>query len=174
MSRISQTPPPQNSWKISSPNSVPLKASDSSPRKEKLSMLSCASSHQRRPLKQRMNLTNRSLMENNSTLITTKLKKLDNSNMKKCMTRLDSRTIKNLLPMYQNWWADLRYMPFSTNWLLWSSQDSNKTKETRTTTEEDRDKEDKVVSEVDQANNQDQTCKVDQCSQDKLIQDNST
>jgi len=76
--------------------------------------------------------------------------------------------------MYQNWWADQRSMLFSTNWLLWYNQDSNKTKETKTTDKEDRDKEDKVATEVDQANNQDQTCKVDQWSKDKLILDNNS
>jgi len=173
-SKTSPTQLPQNSWKTSSPSSEPLKVSDSSPRKERLSTLSSASSHQRKPQRQRMNPTSRSSTVNSSTLITMKSKKSDNNNTKKCMIRLDSRTTRNLLPMYQNWWADQRSMPFSTNWLPWSSQDSNKTKETRTTDKEDRDKEDKVATEVVQDNNQDQTCKVDQCSQVSSIPDSSS
>ena len=125
MSRTSHQPPQLSNSRNTSASLELLKASDSSPRKERPSMPSCASSRQRNPQEPRLRPIFRISTESKYSSTTTRLRKLESNSMKKCMTRLISKTLRRQTLMLLRWWADLKSMLSWTSSLLWSNLNCN-------------------------------------------------
>lgn len=139
MLKTSHLVPLMSNCKKSSPSLEILKALESSQRKVRLSMPLFASRTLRLLHRLKLTCTNSLSMESLSTLITMKSKKWEKLSMKKCMTRLISRTIKNKEPIFLIFWTNQRYSLSSINLFLYcnlrwwcKTEDNNKEDNTPT------------------------------------------
>jgi hypothetical protein len=122
MSRTSHQPPLTNNSMSYSLSSVKLKVLEFSPRKVRLFMLSYASRLLSQLLKLKLHYTNRTSTVNNYTSTTTKSKKSESNNMRRCTIRPISKTIRNKTLICQKSWTNLKSLPSSINWSNYCNQ----------------------------------------------------